>query len=92
MSWIDKFQEGCTGVSYFARLVGHRIEVEGCCEDHDKDYIVGGSWWKKVCSDARLAKCLYVGSRERIVGALRAGGAIIITTFVPYAYAVWRKR
>ena len=92
MSWLDKFQDGCTGISYLAGLIGHKIEVEGCCDTHDVQYVMGGSWVDKVRSDWQLAKCLYTGSARKRMGLLRAGGALLVTTFFPYAYSVWTKK
>lgn len=92
MGWMDKFQQGCTGVSYVAGLIGRKIEVEGCCDEHDAEYEQGGSLADKVRSDWHLAKCLYKGSSNKAVGAIRAGGALILTTFFPYAYGAWKRR
>lgn len=92
MSWIDKFQDGCTGVSWIASWFGHVIDAEECCRDHDRDYAFGGSLLDKFQSDWRLTKCLYNDSQKKTIGALRAGGALLITTFLPYAYVVWKKK
>jgi len=91
MSWLDKFQGGCTGISWLAGLIGHKIEAESCCEVHDVQYVYGGSIADKVKSDWTLAKCLYRHSRRKPVGIARAVGALLITTLVPYAYVVWRR-
>lgn len=90
-SWLKKFQQGCTGVSWIFRELGRVAPAEWCCDEHDVAYDQGGSWLWKVQHDAKLARCIFNGSENKIMGLGRALGAWLAVTLLPYPYIVWKQ-
>jgi hypothetical protein len=90
-TFMEKFQQGCTGVSWIFRALGRKAPAEWCCDEHDVAYNQGGSWKWKIYQDAKLARCIFDGNEDKIAGFVRALGAWLAVTFLPYPYIVWKS-
>ena len=88
MNALERFQYGCTGVSW---LFSDPLPEHVCCEEHDVAYNQGGSLKWKMQMDAKLAECIFRRNGSGIVGALKAAGAWLAVTVNPYPYIVWRR-
>ena len=89
MSFIDTFQEGCTGISLIIHAFGGELPEEKCCNKHDLDYDAGGDLAKKISVDARLARCIYNSHDSLVMAAMCSLGAWSLISFLPYSYYVW---
>jgi hypothetical protein len=91
MGLIDKFQEGCTGISWIVALWGKKLPGHECCDEHDLAYEQGGSISWKLKMDLKLARCIHAKNGGGIVGKLKAAGAWLAVTINPYPYIVWNR-
>ena len=89
MSLLDKFQYGCTGISWLMSWFGRRLPGHECCDEHDVAYSQGGSLAWKVQMDAKMLRCIAAKNNNSAWGWTKATAAWLAVTVIPYSYVVW---
>lgn len=72
--------DGCSGMmsAFWRRFLKKPPPWEACCDEHDTDYLLGGTKQDRLKSDRRLRECVkkmgYPGWAQIMYYAVRIGG------------------